>query len=1299
MCENKKGFTLIELLAAIVILGIMAVFAIPRITNMVENNRNNVYISDAKKLIGRAEYVIRSSSSEVEKPNPGECIIISLIFLDSDDFDNPPNEGKYEKEASYVVVKNVNGTMEYSASIVEKTKNGDYRGVDLSRESILSSGTALSRIKTFLKNELVYVEDASKMTVNFINSKLGDGYVTEIDAVYNYPDLAGSSARDNSSSPKITKAALTSTSGKAYNSLDATLTLSVDDIDTPRNRLTVYYSMSGYENALTTDGENYGENNTYVKNFNFATLGYSYNGETIHIYIVVKDDKENVSKKTLTYQIHSNDPPEIDGDNSGLSCRDSDTYNDTTAKLRLSISDDIDLANQLRVCFAEGAGATCADSDFVTYESYFGDKDNKDYTFTQCPGGCSLNGDTVVLNAFVRDSNGGETSKEFRYTFHENTPPTFQKVEGDLYVKVESLTVGYHNLSVNVTVLVNDDITPKEQVRVHLTDGTNAVEDYYNPYSPMNFTFAGTYDGEARTLTVTLIDALGAVSEEKVVQYTVHEDVAPTITQLRIDSDGTACPNVDLCPTERGGSNHVIVTLEAADDITSDEQVKVCVSENSNVCVASNPGAFNRSFAEAFRNYESSYTFSIPESHPYDGNNRVRTLYVGLLDSTGHVTTASEEYTLYLNQAPVIESFNIFPNIDGEETVKIMEGTLKTYIQLIVLDDFDESETVSLVLSQDGTPKVTSTLDQFNRQNYPYTIDGQYDGSVKLIGVSLTDSYGASVSNVEEYQLYLDLPPEFTSEEEGEPVVVIGNLEPACTNDYHLCPIEEGGRYDVTVRFGVKDDITPPEELLVCISEKQSDCAANKPQNYNKTFTTEGFAFEVSHPSGFAYNDSNPNKTVYVYVKDGMGHIVNTSQNYLLYTDKAPTVMGDYHEWDQNPRVYSRSSIGNSKDIHFDIDVNDDFEADNLLKIRVCYKKGTSNTESCFTSGYVTYTNDGYDYTLPGNYDGSTYHIYARIRDSRHNTTAKETISSSVDYTVYTEQNPEILHFGVAKNSDGNVIAEFNVYDPLDTYKVCVGKTKCTTYITKDINGETLSGSTGKTYVVKYTGNLNYEGDPIDMVINVVDSHNHSVQATAVYTDYVTCTDQDSNETKYEYTFDPNRTYTDSGGHTVTNNTKISAEKCGGRCYYWVPNVNADAPVNSTCPTQGIFGYYTKTTYYRDSWFESQWCLHPETNPTQTTYEATCGYLDCFYNPKENNYHYIAIGTVPHECEEWTAEYEGVVYTADYYYKSYITSYNPGDSSITLTEIYRGAIHPGVLEAGMFAYDKNATVPYIRVLD
>ena len=62
MKKNNKGFTLIELLAAVVILGVLSVLALPTVVNLLGNSRDKLYITDAKKLISQAEYKFRVKS-------------------------------------------------------------------------------------------------------------------------------------------------------------------------------------------------------------------------------------------------------------------------------------------------------------------------------------------------------------------------------------------------------------------------------------------------------------------------------------------------------------------------------------------------------------------------------------------------------------------------------------------------------------------------------------------------------------------------------------------------------------------------------------------------------------------------------------------------------------------------------------------------------------------------------------------------------------------------------------------------------------------------------------------------------------------------------------------------------------------------------------------------------------------------------------------------------------------------------------------------------------------------------------
>lgn len=63
--ENQKGFTLIELLAVIVILGIIAVIAIPLIGNIITNSRADSDVATARQIYDAARlYVIGEENGD-----------------------------------------------------------------------------------------------------------------------------------------------------------------------------------------------------------------------------------------------------------------------------------------------------------------------------------------------------------------------------------------------------------------------------------------------------------------------------------------------------------------------------------------------------------------------------------------------------------------------------------------------------------------------------------------------------------------------------------------------------------------------------------------------------------------------------------------------------------------------------------------------------------------------------------------------------------------------------------------------------------------------------------------------------------------------------------------------------------------------------------------------------------------------------------------------------------------------------------------------------------------------------------
>ena len=67
--ENQKGFTLIELLAVIVILGIIAVIAIPMIGGIINNTKEDADVATARQVYDAARMYVTSELNGEFDPN------------------------------------------------------------------------------------------------------------------------------------------------------------------------------------------------------------------------------------------------------------------------------------------------------------------------------------------------------------------------------------------------------------------------------------------------------------------------------------------------------------------------------------------------------------------------------------------------------------------------------------------------------------------------------------------------------------------------------------------------------------------------------------------------------------------------------------------------------------------------------------------------------------------------------------------------------------------------------------------------------------------------------------------------------------------------------------------------------------------------------------------------------------------------------------------------------------------------------------------------------------------------------
>ena len=162
---NKKGFTLIELLGVIVILAIIMVIAIPNITSILDKTKRETYISDARKMITQAEYVIRTS--DVERPSATDIVKIRLSYLGTSDVKTDPDGNLYNLDNSYVIVVRKDGYLEYYVNLVADIDDGN-KGISLTHQDNLNGNERLKLIKS----DFTLPTDSEIMSITGINGTI-----------------------------------------------------------------------------------------------------------------------------------------------------------------------------------------------------------------------------------------------------------------------------------------------------------------------------------------------------------------------------------------------------------------------------------------------------------------------------------------------------------------------------------------------------------------------------------------------------------------------------------------------------------------------------------------------------------------------------------------------------------------------------------------------------------------------------------------------------------------------------------------------------------------------------------------------------------------------------------------------------------------------------------------------------------------------------------------------------------------------------------------------------------------------
>ena len=1310
MKRNNRGFTLIELLAAVVILGILVAISIPLITGLFDSSKRKMYVSDARKLISLAEYRVQASSSIIEKPDEGDCILISMLYLDSSDFDNPPGEGEYLKENSYVVVRNHNGKLEYAATVVEKIKGGGYRGVQLTKNSDLISSSAVSRVLDNDEIDILHVE--SDVTRGYINEKLGYNYIpvdNSITAIYNQPELDDNSATsNNSNAPRIVYAAMVSTSNKYYNSLDATLQLKVEDKDTPKNQLRVYINVeSGYSENVTP--KTYKDAFTY--DIKFDQYGKKYDGETVKVYVIVKDNNNNTAKKTITYKIHKDEPPNVD-DSSGVTRRTRDFYygsgkNMLEAKITFIASDDLDDNNKLLVCLADSKDDINYDvcpNSYNKYTDVFKDGVIESYRFNNCNGEvCQRDGHVHHLTIFIMDSQGQVTKKKYDYQLSVNKPPTLNlkslQSNGIACIRGSCPIENGGNKKILITATVTDDVDPYYNtmyLMVHdkHTGQYNAVPfNVTSNNTPVICDLGGLYDGQTRSLEIYLVDSEGLMSTNKYTRdYKLYLNLKPDITGYTISSKGTACINSELCPISTSGGNKIVnVQLAVEDDIDppTASMTTVCLTTDDNA-TADTCKPYNY-----YKNYHNkTVAFSLP-NQLYDGSKQ--NIRVFVKDSEGLTDTAvHNNYLLYTNRDPEIKiaTFSSDP-----KSKPLSGGSLNTVFNIEAVDDVDYPTSLQLQIKEDGVVRqeydtlsnwmtqVSST--KWSVKDNSYRLYGKHDGQPRTIVVEVMDSDGAKKTKTVNYSVALGQPPTIST----NGFTITSNGTP-CIND-SFCTSGVVNSKVAKVKVSVSDDIDDNANIGIYLTENLNNCSDyskyNPYTNYLSGSNPKAINYTFNANTTKPYDGSE--HTLYLCVKDSDDNVVNQAKTYRLYRNVAPRV--------GTPTVTTNADNHTTHipNVTYTIEAEDDL--DSGLSIKYCYKKD-GGAETC-PFGFETYhENKVLDNSFFGatNPNGETYVIYSIVKDSY----GVEVKSSDITYKLYTDSVPSIAIGNIAnghniyKNANGNIIQSldevedpgnyspytrlvinFSVDDLYDTYSICISgnDSQCSeyvgTYAGNNCSGGSCSNRVTHAYSYDVPAGVIQNGSLFQLYLFAKDSYGNITHTTLYDGVYNECEELDEINLIYEYEFDANKTQAELG-----HSNPITMSRCEGKCYY----------------RSNVLSIYRASITNSDI-FNSDLVCNANDPTIDDEFYASCDHMDCFY--KNNNYVRNAIGTrLYNDSTQWIFTNNGTNYVCTGHYNLYRTDVKNGAVKLNLVG---EKICNAALNAGLYNYNANATEPYIRVQD
>lgn len=947
MKKNNKGFTLIELIAAIVVLGLLVAISVPLITKNINFGRSKTYVQDANKLIALAEYKLNSNSSNIQKPDPGNCIVLGFDYINDGSISNPPNKGTYNGDVSFVVVKNDTGKLEYAVFLVEEGKNSKgYSGVKLSTYEQINSNSSSSRVTGFNKNDLICLnseacknndisEDrviSKKLINDNIVSKNGS-YIDKLEKVYIMDELEQGDP-SNAFAPSIKKSYVDFDNNiSEINKVGFIVYINaVDKDNTGADELLVCIrdsstNDSSYPSKDSGLCEKYTSGSDYFKKFSYiVTPEDEAAGVTKYFYISVYDNNGNVSNTKFEKEISKNKAPEI---KISASKRDEDKLALHIARIRLSsVQDDRSNKENLLYCINQSPDPNSC-SDYKSYNDLFG-LGYYDYIISDS-GGQKLtkpDGKTYDIYVYAKDSYGAVGSAVTSYKISDLTSP-------DVKYNVRSDVIyGKNDLSGYLDVTVNDNY-PLEDVKIKVTVENVTREYSYNEYindeSKRRFEFAKNYDGNNRTLKFDVINRYGKSFSKKITIENTYKNQAPNINNFSISGPGYVPLKGDF------DENKPSVLINVSDDF--DSQLEYCISENDK--------------CNDYEKISANETIKIDHKFSYnenDGESDNRSLTLFVKDSLGELTKKTVTYKKYNNTKPSFKGeYSIIStdsldkdNNENNSSLKNLNSIIVDTSKLSVNDDTSDYKVkFCYTVGNDKTEICNSDYKEFDKLRSTLStgiilVDSNnkslsHDGQEVFTYFMVKDRFGeTSKSDVVNYTLYKNNKPTI----QGNKII----NEKFLSNDLK----GDSNNYSIISYYKIYDKDVG-DTYSVCVTDNDNDSnnctldddssnymgpyvASNSDTEFEIDYRIDGEnTYSVIIDEGKEYVDleqsfvrsniyeiteESKNKSLYLYIKDGN----EKPEKYTLYERCSST---DYSV--ENNTTYSPVGIGDDDKINFKV--------------------------------------------------------------------------------------------------------------------------------------------------------------------------------------------------------------------------------------------------------------------------------------------------------------------------------------------------------------------------------------------